>query len=357
MVWTIPQGGLQESSNAPTLTLTGHGRKVGHVLFNPVAENILATSSADMTVKIWDISTGQEKFELANHAEIIQSISWSWQGNNLATCCKDKKLRIFDVRTKGAVQETGSHQGVKGSRVVTMGDSPYLCTTGFARSSERQIFIWDSRSFAAPIKQEQVDTASGLLIPTFDADTNMLYIAGKGDGNIRYYEWVEEEKTIHYLSEYKSSDPLRGLCFLPKRALNINECEVARIYKVHPTFVEPISFKVPRKADGFQSDLFPLTPGGEPAMSSKEWLGGKTCGPKMINLEHGYTPAAPKEFVTSAPTADTAATPTANAPMSEKEYQDAYHSLRKEAEELKNMVAARDTRIRQLEAQLASLGK
>jgi hypothetical protein len=93
-----------------------------------------------------------------------------------------------------------------------------------------------------------------LLVPVFDADTSMLYIAGKGDGNIRYYEWVEEEKTIHFLSEYKSSDPLRGLCFLPKRSLQTNECEVARIYKVHPTFIEPISFKVPRKVTGSSVD-------------------------------------------------------------------------------------------------------
>ena len=52
MVWTVPVDGLKESINTPTLTLSGHGRKVGHVLFNPVADNILASSSADMTVKV-----------------------------------------------------------------------------------------------------------------------------------------------------------------------------------------------------------------------------------------------------------------------------------------------------------------
>ncbi len=86
-----------------------------------------------------------------------------------------------------------------------------------------------------------------MLIPYFDADASMLYLAGKGDGNIRYYEWVSEDKSLTYLSEYKSTDPLRGIAFLPKRALAVNETEVARIYKVHPTMVEPISFKVPRK--------------------------------------------------------------------------------------------------------------
>jgi hypothetical protein len=86
-----------------------------------------------------------------------------------------------------------------------------------------------------------------MLIPYYDQDTTMLYLAGKGDGNIRYFEWVAEEQSIYYLSEYKTTDPLRGICFLPKRAVSVNETEVARAFKAHPTYVEPISFKVPRK--------------------------------------------------------------------------------------------------------------
>jgi len=361
MVWSIPEGGLTESISTPELTLSGHTRKVGHVLFNPVADNILATSSADFTVKIWDISTGNEKFELTGHQEIVQSLSWFWKGDQLVTACKDKKLRIFDVRSSKVSAETGGHQGVKGSRVVTMGDTPYLCTTGFSRSSDRQVYIWDKRNFTEPVKQENVDTASGLLVPHYDVDIGILYVAGKGDGNIRYYEWIEEEKFLFPLSEFKSSDPLRGLCFLPKRSCQINECEVALVYKVHPNMIEPISFKVPRKADGFQADIFPDTAGGEPVMSAEEWLGGKTSGPKMISLAKGFSPAPARKFTTSAPSTGVSRATTVGSgkggPSSEKEYQDAYHSVRKENDELKNVLAARDAKIRQLESQLASLGK
>ncbi|KAJ3319789.1 Coronin-2B [Boothiomyces sp. JEL0866] len=354
MIWKIPDGGLTESISTPVLTLAGHQRKVGHVLFNPVADNILATTSADFLVKIWDISTGQEKFELNGHTEIINSISWSWEGNLLFSACKDKKLRIWDVRSGKIVQEAAGHQGVKGSRVVAMGNSSYITTTGFSRSSDRQVYVWDYKNLSQPIKQENIDTASGLLIPYFDSDTNMLYLAGKGDGNIRYYEWVEEEKNLYILSEYKSSDPLRGICFLPKRACAINEVEVAKIFKVHPTMVEPISFKVPRKSDLFQSDLFPDTIGPNPSLTAAEWLSGKTAGPKLISLESGFVPPAPKEFVT---TGAATVTPvgTAPPPLNEKEFQEQYQVLKKENEELKSVITQRDIRIRQLEAQLASM--
>lgn len=366
MIWAIPEGGLTESCSNPAAVLSGHGRKVGHVLFNPVAENILATSSADFTVKIWDISTGQEKVELTGHAEIIQSISWSWEGNVMVTTCKDKKLRVFDVRSNKVVQEAAGHQGVKGSRCVTMGNSTYVTTTGFSKTSERQVFVYDYKNLAAPLKELSIDTASGMLIPLYDGDTNMLYLAGKGDGNIRYYEWVDDEKALHYLSEYKSSEPQRGICFLPKRACAINEVEVARAFKVTPTMVEPISFKVPRKSDVFQADLFPDTVGCEPALSASEWWSGKNGVPKTISLEKGFVAPPTREFSTSASTsvvnharAGSTASSTRGSGGSGAAAGGAMgftiDVLQRENAQLKLDLAAKEARIRELEAKVAGL--
>ncbi|KND02664.1 uncharacterized protein SPPG_01749 [Spizellomyces punctatus DAOM BR117] len=354
MVWTIPEGGPTESISTPALTLTGHGRKVGHVLFHPTADNLLASSSADFTIKLWDISKGAEKQELTGHTEIIQALSWNYDGTLLVTTCKDKKLRVFDVRANKVVQETNGHQGVKGARVTWMGNSNRICTTGFSRTSDRQVFIYDSNNLAEPLKQETIDTASGMLMPYYDGDTSMLYLAGKGDGNIRYYEWVDDEKGLYFLSEYKSAEPQRGIGFLPKRAVSVNETEIARAYKVHPTLVEPISFKVPRKSDAFQTDLYPETIGPEPALTVDEFFAGKTAQPKLISLETGFTAAPAKEFVTTAPVVEAGAE---KLPSTEKEYQDAYHTLRKDNDDLKNQLSQRDARIRQLEAQLEGLLK
>jgi coronin-1B/1C/6 len=73
-----------------------------------------------------------------------------------------------------------AHQGVKGSRVCWLGDSDRLLTTGFSRTSDRQFAVFDLRNMAEPIKSENVDTMSGILMPFFDNDTKMLYLAGKG---------------------------------------------------------------------------------------------------------------------------------------------------------------------------------
>ena len=35
-------------------------------------------------------------------------------------------------------------------------------TTGFSKTSDRQVYIWDSRNPETPVKQETIDQASGM---------------------------------------------------------------------------------------------------------------------------------------------------------------------------------------------------
>ena len=114
------------------------------------------------------------------------------------------------------------------------------------------------------------------------------------DGNIRYYEY--ENDKFEYLSEYKSADPQRGIAFLPKRGINLHENEVLRCFKtVADSYVEPISFIVPRRSEMFQSDIYPPTTGSNPGTTASEWFGGKTALPPKISLESVYDGEAPKE--------------------------------------------------------------
>ncbi|KAF9922096.1 Coronin-like protein crn1 [Linnemannia zychae] len=349
-IYTIPDE-IGEVDIEPVVRLNSHGRKVGQVLFNPVAENVLLSASADLTMKLWDVEKGAEKQEITGHMEIIQSVSWNYNGTLVATTCRDKKLRVFDVRSNKIVQVADGHAGVKGSRVVWMGNSDRIATTGFSKMSDRQVYIWDTINLATPLKTNNLDTSSGVIMPFYDGDSNMLYLAGKGDGNIRYFEYENEE--LYLLSEYSSNVPQRGMGFMPKRGLNVNECEIARAYKVSNGIVEPISFTVPRKSDQFQSDLFPDCVGDEPALTADAWFAGETADPKLVSLEKGFTASVKKEFVASV--AAQAAEDIVAPLKTDKDYQEAYHKLRQENEDLKNQIAQKDVKIRLLEVQLEQL--
>lgn len=270
-------------------------RKVGHVLFNPAAENVLASASGDFTIKLWDIEAGAAKLSL-KLGDIVQSLSWSPDGSLLVTTSRDKKLRVWDVRQQRPAQEVQAHAGAKNSRAVWMGEHDRIATTGFSRMSDRQLALWDVRAAREPIGGFQMlDSISGVCMPFWDDGTQCLYLAGKGDGNIRYYEYDNDK--FEYLSEYKSADPQRGVAFVPKRGVNMHENEVMRAYKtVNDSYIEPISFVVPRRAETFQEDVYPPTTGLRSAMSSGEWFGGKTALPPKVDMESIYEGGEMKEI-------------------------------------------------------------
>jgi len=87
---------------------------------------------------------------------------------------------------------------------------------------------------------------------------------------------------------------------LPKRGINTHENEIMRAYKtVNETYIEPISFVVPRRAEVFQNDIYPPTTGLRPSVSSDEYFSGKTGLPPKISLESLYDGQEPEEIPAS----------------------------------------------------------
>lgn len=296
LLWDIPEdfsfhNYVDENDNPrdivePTKVLSGHKRKVGHVAFHPCAENVLASCSLDYTVKIWDL---EAKITLP-HKDLVTSFAFNYNGSLLATTSRDKKLRIWDLREEKIISEGPGHSGAKPSRVVWVGNTDRVITTGFSRLSDRQVGMWDVKNIEkGPIGGFMViDASSGVLIPVFDESNNILYLAGKGDGNIRYYEYDNDE--LYELSQFPSTDAQRGFAWAPKTACNVKENEILRCFKtVNDLSIEPVSFIVPRKSENFQEDIYPDAPSHKPALSAAEWFSGKNVnGPLLVKMEAIY---------------------------------------------------------------------
>lgn len=313
MIWKVESSAFegwgqehwQPQDFDPVARIDGSARRIGQVLFHPTAEHVLAAASGDHVVKLWDLGNQETpKSTLVGHGDAIQSMAFNPVGNVMVTTCRDRKIRLFDPRTGGdPVRVTEGHGGIKGARVVWMGDRNSFATTGFSRMSDRQIGIWEAGGLTN-LKMTTLDQTSGVVMP-FWSDNHILFLAGKGDGNVRYYEW--ESDTMYPLSEFKSSEPQRGMCFLPRRALDVSECEIARAYKVAGSTIEPIAFIVPRKSDSFQSDIYPPAPSSEPSLTAGEFFSGKNATLKLVSLESGAVSSAPSATYTASPVASSPA--------------------------------------------------
>jgi len=283
-IWVLPQEGLTQTVNDAQVTLEAHMKKVGLVEFHPTANNVLLTAGQDHKVILWDIENGKSQVEMKDLWKDIQSVSFNKNGSLFASSSKDKKLRIIDPRKGSVALEAEGHAGTKGSRVQWITNGDRLFTVGFSKTSERQYMMWDPRSMDKPLVSCNIDMASGLIMPFYDADTNLLFLAGKGDGNIRFYELVNEDPYIHLLSEYRSTDPQMGMAMLPKIAVDTTANEIVRLFKLTASQITPISFTVPRKSELFQSDLYPKTASPSPSLSASDYFSGQDADPVMVSM-------------------------------------------------------------------------
>lgn len=284
-IWQIPDGGLIRNLEEPVVDLVAHQRRVGLVVWHPTVQNILLSGGADNKVFIWNVGTGESIVEI-DFPEIPLSASWSLDGTKFVVSCKDRKLRVVDPRSGAILKEAGCHEGSKPVQVVYLKNGNFF-TTGFSKMSERQYALWDEN--LRNLTMQEIDTSNGIIFPFYDADTNMIYLCGKGDSAIKYFEVTEESPYVHFLSTYQSSDPQRGIGWMPKRGVNVNSCEIARFYKLHTKgLCEVIPMTVPRKSELFQDDLYPDTLGDTPALTAEEWISGTNATPIMISLREGY---------------------------------------------------------------------
>lgn len=371
MVWQIPESGLVAPLTDPVVTLEGHSKRVGIITWHPTARNVLLSAGCDNVVIIWNVGTAEELYRMEDqHPDLIYNACWNRNGSLFCTSCKDKSMRIIDPRRETVVAEKErAHDGARPMRAIFMSDGK-IFTTGFSRMSERQLALWDPDNLDEPMGLQELDSSNGALLPFYDPDTSVVYVCGKGDSSIRYFEVTDESPYIHFLSTFGSKEPQRGMGFMPKRGLDVNKCEIARFYKLLERKCEPITMTVPRKSDLFQDDLYPDTAGPEPAMEAEEWVAGKDADPILISLREGYVPTKQRDLKVNkknvllenrpaaggklaAPTAH-ASVPSINAPAIHVD-SDRLDEVLKELKSLKLLVKQQGQRIEQLEEQLSKI--
>ncbi|CAN8220031.1 unnamed protein product [Coccothraustes coccothraustes] len=300
-IWDIPNQLLKRNITTPKKELVGHSRRVSLIEWHPTADDILLSSGYDYKIMIWKLSvTGAVLSNpvkiLDAHTDVVLSMSFNTNGSLLATACRDRKIRVIDPRA-GTVLQEGSYKSHRVNKVLFLGNMKMLFSTGTSQWNNRQIALWDQNDLSVPLLEEDLDGSSGLLFPVYDSDTRMLYVVGKGDGNIRYYEINPEKPYLNYLTEYHSHLPQKGIGMMPKRGLDVASCEIFRFYKLIPTksLIEPISMIVPRRSESYRADIYPMTAAAQPALTAEEWLAGIDKEPLLVSLRPG------SEAVTSLP--------------------------------------------------------
>lgn len=135
------------------LQMQGHTNRVWSVAFAPQPvtafanqdngsdspdEAILATGSADRTIKLWNYKTGKCLKTLLGHSSWVWSVAFSPDSQYLASASYDQTVKLWDVSTGKCIRTLQEHT----ASVVAVRFSPngqYLASGGF----DQIIKIWE----------------------------------------------------------------------------------------------------------------------------------------------------------------------------------------------------------------------
>ena len=101
------------TANPSTCTkLGGHKKYVSSLTWQPVhkdsACSLVASSSKDMTVKIWNTLTGHLVVTLGGHAKQVNKIIWGGEGY-LYTASQDRTIRVWSETDFRCIRELKGH--------------------------------------------------------------------------------------------------------------------------------------------------------------------------------------------------------------------------------------------------------
>ena len=149
-------------------TLTGHTEKVSSVAFSPDGKT-LASGSWDDTVRLWNTETGEHLRTLSGHTGLVDSIAFSPDGSTIASNSgyRDETVRLWDVNT-GQNLWTGAGHSPEVTFVAFSADGSML-VSGDSDGIRR----WDAATGQLLSKSFEY---GGTLVSAYNVKKNMVAI-------------------------------------------------------------------------------------------------------------------------------------------------------------------------------------
>ena len=293
-LWCLPktESDTFDAPSNPSLTLSGHTKSLRALQFNPTAADVLCSTSHDLSLRFWDIETGQEKICMESKLDdITWNMAFSNDGTLLATASRAKIVRVFDPRQpEHALVTMGCGHESHKPQFVVWADSVRLLTVGANERNETQVSFWDSRSLleplGVPVLVEPTASAASTTtpIPLYDVSSHLLFLVGTGSRHIWSYEVDSIAATMQANLPFlmTGTGTIGGVSLLPKTMCNVRDVELARLLVATPDDVQQVSFSLPRAQklkEFFQDDVFGLVPKQEPSVTATQWFAGESRAP------------------------------------------------------------------------------
>jgi len=130
---TVPGGPLLH-------TLKGHTDAVTSVSVTPNGA-LAVSASADKTVKVWDLGTGDNLRTLEGHTGTVRSVAVTTDANRAVSASFDKTIKLWDLTTGDEIRTLEGHTDVVTAVAVTPDN-----TRALSGSSDNTLKVWDLKT-------------------------------------------------------------------------------------------------------------------------------------------------------------------------------------------------------------------
>ncbi|MBD3885758.1 hypothetical protein IFO70_29020 [Phormidium tenue FACHB-886] len=204
-VWTVlfsPEGHILASSSYDCTVrlwdvqthqclqvLRGHQSVVRAVAFHPSGQG-LASSSSDHTIRLWDLQTGDCLRVLQEHMGAVFALAFDPSGQRLASGSHDDTIRVWDIKTGACLQTLQGHTGAVWTVAISP-DGQTLVSGGF----DQTIRLWDLQTGRC---RHILDEHSGWVRSVIFSSNSQILFSGCDDRTIKLWD-VQTGRCINTL--------------------------------------------------------------------------------------------------------------------------------------------------------------
>ena len=259
----------------------GHDKKVNFLNFNPIASNIIVSSTTKGDIHVWESKEYKTYIKFRAHSP--NTILWSPNGDLIGVSTKNimnKFLTIYDPRNKNEVCQNQIYQEAIITKFAWL-DNNTVVTVGNDNEDKNKIILNlldirknnKSQNKNNPFSTIEIDKYKSEIIPFVNPELKLIYCVGKKENSIKIFDYWDG--SLHKINEFKASEQNIFSVMLNRKYLNKSKNEIdrfARYTNKNNIFFVNFNFLPGQNLDGI---LYPKEEFLKPQIDSNDWINNK----------------------------------------------------------------------------------